>query len=46
MKVVEHKKLEEVLTIWIWQLNAKNGTATLDVIQERAKIFTATVQYY
>jgi hypothetical protein len=46
MKTVEHKKLEEVLTILIWQLKAKNGTATFDVIQERAKVFTATVQYY
>jgi hypothetical protein len=45
VKVVKHKKLEEVFTIWIWQLNAKNDTATWDVIQERTKIFTATVQY-
>jgi hypothetical protein len=38
MKGIKHKILEEALTIWIGQLNVKNGTATDDIIKERAKM--------
>jgi len=46
MKVVAHTKTGRSINNTDMQLNAKNGTATLDVIQERVNIFTVTVQYY
>jgi hypothetical protein len=38
MKGTKHEKMEEALTIWIEQLNVKNGTATDEIIKEGAKM--------
>jgi hypothetical protein len=37
------RKVEEA---WTGQLNAKNITATDEVLKERAKMIASTVQYY
>jgi Tc5 transposase DNA-binding domain. len=38
MKGTKHEELEEALAIWVEQLHVKNGTATEEIIQERAKM--------
>jgi hypothetical protein len=38
LKRAKHQDAEDALIIWIGQVNAKNGTATDDIIKEQAKI--------
>jgi hypothetical protein len=38
MKDAELEDLEDMLIIWIRQVNAKNGTKTDEVIKEQAKV--------
>jgi hypothetical protein len=40
LKVAKLEDLEDVLVIWIGQLNSKSGTVIDEVIKEQAKILS------
>jgi hypothetical protein len=38
LRGAKHQGTEDALIIWLQQVNAKNGTATDEIIKEQAKI--------